>query len=207
MGDIRAVATLGYMIAAGSGTPVTVGTWGYWAPEAALTVLPSGIASAEALGSPKLDLRILPETVSSAEVLGAAQVTPGPVVLLPLAVTSAQAFGAPALSLSVMADAIVSAETIGDTIIIPGSVDIAPFALLSAEAFGEAGISPCAVAILIQGTDSGEAFGDALLRILGRMPFRARGVTASLALAEEVDALVRRARAITIAHLEADLDD
>jgi len=192
------------MIAAGSGTPVTVGTWGYWAPEAALTVLPSGIASAEALGSPKLDLRILPETVSSAEVLGAAQVTPGPVVLLPLAVTSAQAFGAPALSLSVMADAIVSAEAFGSPWV---SLSIALSGIMSAEALGQTRVSPGAVAILIQGTDSGEAFGDALLRILGRMPFRARGVTASLALAEEVDALVRRARAITIAHLEADLDD
>ncbi len=77
------------------------------------TLIPTGIASAEAFGTAKLNLKLITSAIASAEALGS-----------------------PKLNLKVTASGIASLEFFGDPTILPGSVTISPSGIVSLEAFG-----------------------------------------------------------------------
>ncbi len=96
-------------ILAATGTPQTTFSWTTsrgWATAiatfkaaaagAAQTISPTGVASAEALGSPTLTVGVVsvsPTAIASGELVGTAAVSPGPVTITTVGVASAEAFG------------------------------------------------------------------------------------------------------------------
>lgn len=102
--------------------------------------LPTGIATVEAFGGPRVGAAVYPASVDSGEVFGAAALT------YPQDIT---------------AEAIASLEDFGATTVTPAAVSITPTGIDSVEAFGTAAITVGAVTITCTGIGSAEAFGTA----------------------------------------------
>lgn len=122
------------------------------------TVSPSGIASAEAVGTAQLNHTIAPGSIASGETFGDAIVTtPQISIISPTGIVSGEAFGTATLGLFLRPSGIASGEAFGAGRL---SAVIGPSGIVSGEAFGttnlaiEQFISPA-------GIISQEAFGDA----------------------------------------------
>lgn len=120
-----------------TGTTVTV-RWIYGKPvvvheyvAAAADILPSGIAGAEAHGSPGLSVVASPSGIASAEALG----SPGlAAVASPFGIDSAESIGSPDLQAAAAPAGISSSESLGTPELAP---QLAASGIASAEAFGE----------------------------------------------------------------------
>jgi len=134
-----------------AGTPET--------PTSTLTIVPTGIVSAEAFGTPVIttgSVSLSPSSITSAEAFGTAIVSTGSVSLLPSGIGTVEAFGT---------------ATVG-----AGAVTVSPSGIASAEAFGTASLSPGAVSLLPSGIPSAEAFGTP---IIGRSIAAAGGIASA----------------------------
>lgn len=147
----------------------------------AQTISPTGIASAEAIGSARLDLTIAAQAIAGAEAFGSASVAlaGGAQTASPSAIASSEAFGAARLDLTVSAASIASTEAFGvaraDQTVSPSAIasgeahgaatmglEIVPTAITSAEAFSAATVINAGT-LALSGIPSGEAFGAATL--------------------------------------------
>jgi len=120
------------------------------------TISPTGIASAEAFGSPQINV-------------GGVSISPG-------GIASLEAFGTPVLSLviAIQPAGIASLEAFGTPVIAPGSVVIMPASILSAEAFGTPELVSATI-IAVTSIPSEEAFG-ALEITLGAVTIMPAGI-------------------------------
>jgi len=142
---------------------------------AAQTIYPSGIASAEAFGTPLLVEIVQTSGIASGEAFGTPTLRLG---VHPSGIASAEAFGAARLDQTIYFTGIVSAEAFGTASLHP---TISPTGIASAEAFGTASllrtVSPTAIA-------SAEVFGTpslvALLRPTGIASAEAFGTASFL---------------------------
>ena len=125
-------------------------------------VSPSGIASAEAFGSPTI--------------------TPGNVDVAPGGVASAEAFGTPTLGgeVTVSPSGIATAEAHGDHTVVPGEVSVVPGGIASAEAFGTHAVGTGAQILSPTGVASAEAIGDHIVLAEGTFPTNPRLSSISL---------------------------
>jgi hypothetical protein len=120
-----------------------------------LVVEPSGIASAEALGTPQINLTIEPSGIVGAEAFGSHNVAKDQVVE-PGGVASAEALGTPKVNLEVQPSGVGSAEALGTPKV---NLTVEPSSIAGAEAFGSHSI------IMEQfvepgGIESAEALGE-----------------------------------------------
>ena len=166
-------------------------TWGGGAkwgdPPLDATLLPSGIASEEAFGSPAIavgTVTVLPVSIVSEETFGTALITlaitnaggiasaesiPSPTItstveLVAFSIVSAEAFGSPAIAVgavTVSPVSIASEEAFGSPAIILAITDAG--AIISAEAFGTPALSVGTVSIFSASITSQEAFGQAVI--------------------------------------------
>lgn len=97
---------------------------------AVLTILPSAISSAEALGTPVVAGPIIASAIDSAEAFGTTNVKQ---VLYPSAIASLEGFGTPKLNLIIFPNTISSAEDFGTTKLI---LYLLPSSIASLEALG-----------------------------------------------------------------------
>jgi len=105
-----------------------------------VTVSPTGIASAEALGSPTLAavLYIQPGGIPSGEAIGNASLS-GILVLYPAGIQSAEAFGSATLqggTLYIVPGGIPSGEAVSSAAVIAGPVTLVPAGIASGESVG-----------------------------------------------------------------------
>ena len=138
-----------------------------WEDES-LTLQPSGIASAEAFGTPTVEnkLQILsPGGIASTEAFGATAVTPGAVSLVPGGIASLEAFGAPSLTPHnvLSPSSIASAEAFDTLTVTPGAVSLSPGGIASGEVLDTPTVTPGVWTLSLQGIVSGEAFGSAIV--------------------------------------------
>jgi hypothetical protein len=81
-----------------------------------------------------------PSGIASAEAFGTPDVLPGAVILSPGGIASAEAFGTPVVTVAattaIMPDGIASAEAFGTPAIVTGAVSVTPTGIVSGEAFG-----------------------------------------------------------------------
>lgn len=114
------------------------------------TVLPTGIASTVAFGTPTL--------------------SPGAVSLSPSGIASTVAFGTPTVSSgasTVSPTGIASTAAFGSPTLTPGAVAVSPTGIASTAALGSPTLSPGAVTLTVSGIDSTVAFGTPTLSIAG----------------------------------------
>ena len=123
---------------------------------------PTGIASAEAFGTPTLQAtnEISPGGIASAEAFGTPTIQAGEVTISPTGIASAEAFGTPTISASsdVSPIGIASGEAFGTPALLATN-DISPSGIASGEAFGTPTIVAGEVTISPTGIASAEAFG------------------------------------------------
>ena len=84
------------------------------------TVTATGIASAEAFGSPSVGAFVIPTGIASGEAFGTAVVTGGSATVVPTGIASGEAFGTATVSVDVVPiqpSGIASGETFGTPII------------------------------------------------------------------------------------------
>lgn len=150
----------------------------------ALTILPNGIASAEAFGSLTIEpgnVNVAPNGIASAEAFGIPSVilnqfvTPDSILsgeafgtpailndqeVSPIGIPSSELFGLIQIDLQIKyAGAIASQESWGLPWIYRGSVNIQVNSIESAEAVGSPTVAPGSVSIALSSIPSGEAFG------------------------------------------------
>lgn len=103
-------------------------------PTFGITVSPSGIASAEAFGTPsRLDIEVRPSGIASTEAFGSPVIDSGGLIN-PVGIASAEAFGVPRLDMVVSPVGIASAEAFGGLQRI--DQEVRPAGIISQEAFG-----------------------------------------------------------------------
>ena len=120
------------------------------------TVSPSGIASAEAFGTSVFTLNILPSGIASAEAFGTSVFT---LNILPSGIASTEAFGTSVFTLNILPSGIASAEAFGTPAIASGAATVSPSGIASAEAFGELLVTYDQT-VNASGIASAEAFGN-----------------------------------------------
>jgi len=140
----------------------------YWAlsvEEMAQLVTPTGISTAEAVGTPAASpgaVIVSPAGTASAEALGTPVVSPGSVSVLPTGVPTAEALGTPSVlagAVTVSPTGVPTAEAHGTPNVVPGAVTVLPSGVLTAEAFGTPVILPQGVTVLPSSIASAEALG------------------------------------------------
>lgn len=139
--------------------------WNPLSGGAGLTIVLTGVVSAEAIGSPSVILvqRVLPTAIASQEAIGSPILSPGSVTISPNGVTSAEAIGSPIITLRLILAGLASAGAIGTPTIAPGSVVIVLTGVASADAIGSPIIIPGQVTIVLTGIASAEALGSPTL--------------------------------------------
>lgn len=140
------------------GTPTITQTGG------GQTIIAQGIASLEVIGLPTVTATyiILPNGIDSTQALGTPSIVPGAVGISPSGILSGEEFGTPAVlpgSVSVLPTAIISEEAPGDPLVSPGAVNIFPEGIIPGEAFGSPEVSLAGVVISPTGMSSEESFG------------------------------------------------
>jgi hypothetical protein len=124
-------------------------------------VTPTGIASAEAFGTVRVDQEVTLTGIASAEAFGTPTLTPGNVNVSLTGIASAEAFGTPTVQTeagdqNVNLTAIASAEAFGTPTFAFGNVDVTLTGISSAEAFGAVALDQ---SFSLTGITSAEAFG------------------------------------------------
>jgi hypothetical protein len=128
------------------------------------TITTTGIASAEAFGSPTLTPGAVTATatgIASAEAFGTASLS-ATATVSPAGIASAEAFGSPTLTpgaVTVTATGIASEEAFGTATVQAGSVTATATGIASGEAFGTPTVLAGAVQVSLQSIASAEAFG------------------------------------------------
>ncbi len=97
------------------------------------TVSPTGLASAEAFGTPRLDYIIFPVGIASGEAFGSPAIDTGGNIN-PVGIVSAEAFGTPRLDITVSPIGIPSAEAFGG--LLRFDQEVRPTGIISQETFG-----------------------------------------------------------------------
>ena len=125
-------------------------------PTQVITIGLTGIASAEAFGTPDVRVEIDPSGIASAETFGTPQITVNPtgiataeafgspsleVNLSPTGIASVEAFGTADIKLEIDPSGVASAETFG-TPAVSTTVTLSPSSITSAEAFGTVSVAP-----------------------------------------------------------------
>jgi len=134
------------------------GNWVFKGAPAALDIAPTGIASAEALGTPS--------------------VAPGAHDVAPTGILTAEGFGNPVVSAGatvVQPDGVASADAFGALTVSAGPVSIVPTGIPSGLAFGTPTITPGALVIGPSGIPAAEAFGS-LIVTGGEVSLGRRGI-------------------------------
>jgi hypothetical protein len=148
----------------GSGSKTCRVYWvaAYVAVNSTQTLSPSGIATAEELGTPSLiqNQTLSPSGIASDEGLGAASIFQTQTISAP-SITSDEQFGSVVLSAiySILAAAIASAEQFGDASVSVGAVALLPAGILSGEQLGSPTMTPGAVSFQPASIPSDEQFG------------------------------------------------
>ena len=177
---------------AGGASPQTVTATGIASAEAfgtpsltpgAVTVSPTGIASAEAFGTASLTATatVTASGIASAESFGTPAVQAGAATVSATGIASAEAFGTPALSagaVTVTANGIASAEAFGTPAITAGAATVTAVAIASAEAFGTPAVQAGAATVTANGIASAEALGNATL-VAGASTVTATGIASA----------------------------
>lgn len=132
--------------------------------EMPIVVLPTGIASAQAMGSPTIvrgTLSVAPTGIASGQAMGTPTIVRGALLVHPTGIASAQAMGTPTIvrgALSVSPTGIASTQAFGVPTIVRGTLLVHPTGIGSSEAFGTPLIvEPITVAPV--GIPSAQAFG------------------------------------------------
>lgn len=173
---------------AGGAGPQTITTTGIASAEAfgsptltpgAVTVTATGIASAEAFGTASLSATatVSPTGIASAEAFGSATLTAGSVTVTATGIASQEAFGTATVqagSVTVTATGIGSAEAFGTPSLSQTST-LSPTGIASAEAFGSPTLTPGTVTVTTTGIASAEAFGTASVQT-GAVTVTATGI-------------------------------
>lgn len=125
---------------------------------ASSAISPTGIASAEALGTPTVNPKISPTGIASAQAIGSPTLTTGAVTVSPTGIASAQAIGSAALAIagSIIPTGIASAQAIGTPKL---NLKLTPTGVASAQAFGSPTVHAGTVRILASSITSGAAVG------------------------------------------------
>lgn len=134
---------------------------------AAQTVSPTGITSAQALGSPTVTpgaVTVSPTGVGSAETVGSPTLTVVPPAqsVNPTGVASAEAVGAPTVTpgaVTLSPTGIASAGTVGPPTVTPGPVTVSPAGVASTGAVGTPTLTPGPVTVSPTGVAGAESVG------------------------------------------------
>lgn len=121
----------------------------------------TGIASAEAFGTPQINQQVTPGAIVTAEAFGAPTLVVGNVNITPTGIASEEAVGVPSIHLVVAPAGIASAEVFGTATTLVGGVTLTPSGIVSGEAFGSPTLLPGAIIVTTSGIASQEAFGTA----------------------------------------------
>jgi hypothetical protein len=125
----------------------------------ALSVTPSGIATAEAFGTARLDHGLTLTAIGSAEAFGAASLTVGQTISAAGAIGSAEAFGTARLDRGVALTGLASAEAFGTARL---DFNLSATGITTAQAFGAAAVNlDAGQSITVTAIGSAEAFGTA----------------------------------------------
>lgn len=133
------------------------------------TVSPTGIASAQAMGSPTIvrgALSVAPTGIGSAQAMGSPTIVRGALLIHPTGIASAQAMGTPTIvrgALSVSPTGIASTQAFGVPTIVRGALTVSPTGIGSAQAFGVPTIVRGTLLVHPTGIGSSEAFGTPLI--------------------------------------------
>ena len=167
---IKAAASGGGSTTASPTGIASAEAWGTPSVSATLTASPTGIASAEAWGTPTAAFvtAAAPSGIPTAEAWG----TPSVALTLtaaPTGIASAQAFGVPTISatLTVSPTGIPGAEAWGVPGAALGGLTAAPAGIPSAEAFGTPSVALGALAAAPTGITSAEAWGTPSVTVAG----------------------------------------
>lgn len=123
----------------------------------AVTLLPSGIASAEAFGTASISrgtVIVSPSGITSGEAFGSATVSNGSVIIIPTGISSGEVFGLPTVQ--------------------PGTIVVVPSGIASAEGFGTATMLVGELIVYPSGIPSGNVFG--IPNVTGGVPSTATAV-------------------------------
>lgn len=136
--------------------------------EMPIVVLPTGIASAQAMGSPTIvrTLSVAPTGIGSAQAMGSPTIVRGTLSVAPTGIASTQAMGTPTIvrgALSVSPTGIASTQAFGVPTIVRGALSVSPTGIGSAQAFGVLTIVRGALLVHPTGIGSSEAFGTPLI--------------------------------------------
>lgn len=134
-----------------------------------VSILPTGIASAEAFGSPTVSISaaIAPSGIPSTEQFGSASVV-SHYEVASTGIPSQEAFGEPSVvpgGVYVSVQGVPSAEQFGQPTITAGFSAILPAGIPSQEAFGTPGVPVGGVTVSAQGIASAETFGTPSTRL------------------------------------------
>ena len=152
----RVHLTPGGAIALDTGTRVALLPGGAILIEAAAaggSLTPSGIASAEAFGTPLLSGAIAPSAIGSSETHGSATVG-GTNTLAPAGIASAETHGTALLSGALAPAGIASAEAHGTPTVTAAQATISPSGIVTAEAFGSTTVSAVGASIRMRILDA-----------------------------------------------------
>lgn len=125
----------------------TLESWGAVAVDiGAITISPDGIATLESIGAALLSTwaEILPSGVASGEAVGVLTVGAGVVDIAADSIGSAESLGAAAVSAGewfILVDSVTTAESIGTLVIAPGGVTILPDGVASLGSIGDAALT------------------------------------------------------------------
>jgi hypothetical protein len=127
-------------------------------------ILPPGIASQEAVGTPVLQTltNIQPAGIASQESLGAAQVKLMFQQIFPGSIPTGEAWGQAQVqgsAVTILPPGIASQEALGTPEVVPGTATVQPEGIPSGAGLGEPSVIPGAVEIAPQGIPSGEQVG------------------------------------------------
>lgn len=153
----------------------------FGAPQVNLGAVAGGIASVESFGTATLTtsaVTVSPTGIASAEGFGAALIAAigGPQSITVSGIASVEAFGTALLAGPISATGIASAEALGSVSVSTGAVTLQPDAIASAEAFGTLILVPI---ISPSGLASAEAFGTLSLSIGGPQTLILTGIASA----------------------------
>lgn len=154
----RALAVFKMTASGASINPTGIASAEAWGtPGVQPTAAPTGIVSAEAWGTPALIRALSPTGIPSAEAWGTASVIRA---LTPTGIPSAEAWGVPSLAAVMNAFGIASAEAWGQPVISAGGATLIAVGIPSAEAWGTQALQPRTAPV---GIASAEAWGTPLV--------------------------------------------
>jgi len=131
-----------------------------------VSISPTGIVSAESFGSHTMTtggVTVAPTGIATVESFGSHTLTVGGVSLLPSSITSAEVFGSHTVTLNdsfILPNGVASAESFGSHSVNAGELTIEPTSISSSETFGAVIIQEGGVTIFTSAIPSEEALGN-----------------------------------------------